>query len=155
MRLMKERTAAGSRWPAATCSNQVAQARKLGAQAVVDVDQVLAGRLLVGRVAAGGVGRGAGRAGRLVPGGLRALARAVVRRRHDLEGAGAVLRRAASGVAAAAPPRPASTSSRTRGAVSWAKRWTSSAELTDITKVLKPCSSVSSASCSGSIPGRC
>ena len=37
--------------------DQVAQPGELGAQAVVDVDQVLAGGLLVGRVAALGVGR--------------------------------------------------------------------------------------------------
>jgi hypothetical protein len=46
----------------------------------VDVDQVLAGGLLVGRVAALGIGGRAGRAGRLVPRGLGAGARAVGRR---------------------------------------------------------------------------
>jgi hypothetical protein len=55
--------------------------------------------------------------------------------------------------AGALPERPASTSSRTRGAISWPNRWTSSAELTERMNVPKPCSSASSASRSASGPG--
>ena len=50
MRAMNERAAAGSAAPRGDLLDDVAQLRELGAQVVVDVDQVAAGGLLAARV---------------------------------------------------------------------------------------------------------
>ena len=127
--------------------DELAQPVELAAQVVVDVDEVLARGLLVGPVAGVGIGRRARRGGWPRPTGRgRSGARpAGSGRRRTGARRRAPPRRAAPPAPARSPERSRSTSSRTAGAVSSAKRRIAASSSTARMNVLMPCSTVSPA----------
>ena len=131
MRLMNERTAAALRRAGGDLLDQVAQLGELGAQRVVDVDQVPAGGLLARRCSARRVAaraRSAACDSSHARSSLRRRAGVGRRRRRERRrGRRCTTGRRRRGSAAGAP-RASATSSRTAGATSSAKRRMSSAE---------------------------
>ena len=139
--------------------DQVPQLRELGPEVIVDVDQMLGRRLLIGGVPCRPIRGGPTRAAALIPRLLRRQSRAVISGRRYGQGDRAGLRRGCAAVdrrlrrASDHHGRPGRGAARSlhqladTGATSSAKRRTIRSELTERMNVLIPSVSAGSASC--------